>query len=1343
MKKNKSWIYRRFSLIFLPATLLMMRLSFTKRTVILAIITLFAFSIVTSNLYNRINAVIKTSEKELIGLTLLSPLFKTVQLLQQHRGLSSGVLGGTATLIEQRIERQKQTDDAFIILANTLPLIISDSEQWKTIINEWSLIKEQGMTWSVKENFSEQTRIVDQLLILSQSIADTYALTNAPDLGVFYLLNTTIHQLASTQEYLGQTRAFGTGMLAEKTSSNLQKLQINTLISQANKAIHLLQRNLKKTAFYNPSIEQTILQSAQETFNSSHYIFDLVELDIIQEHYSTTPKDFFQITTDAIDNTYKIMFKVLLPTTELLIKKQRSNAEQVLITSAVIVVLIFLVILYFSIGIYIATVKGIDSIAKATLAFAKGDLHSRLKPAPRSELNTVIKSFNQMADELTRLINAEKEDKARINSIIESAHDALVQINADGNITGWSHQAEDIFGWSKDDVLGKSLQKTIMPDQYKKAYILELKQFLLARKATTMNEVREKTALHRDGHEFPIEISVAPVKTHEGYEFNAFIRDITERKVIEQSLWDSEERYGSIFENALTEIFIFDAESYKFIKANRGACKNIGYSEEELTQLTPLDIKPDVSLKQFNEWAEPLRTGTKEIVHFTAAHQRKNGSLYPVEIYLQLTHFLSKPAFVAIILDITERLKAEEKQQLSEKVFNNTNEGITITDDKGIIFDVNPAFSEITGYSREEVVGKNSRILSSGKQNHEFYADMWQTINERGHWQGEVWNRTKGGELYAELLSISPMLDDTGKVLHYVGIFSDITQSKTQQESLKQMAHYDVLTQLPNRVLLTDRFTQALAHSKRHENILAVCFLDLDDFKPVNDLHGHKAGDELLIEVAKRIKSTIREEDTVSRQGGDEFVLLLGDIESFSQCEHTLKRIIESLSQPYHIAGQSISISASIGITLYPLDNSDFDTLMRHADQAMYQAKLAGKSRYHLFSAEKDQLIIQKNIQLKEVEQALINQELCLFYQPKVNMKTGQVFGAEALIRWLHPDKGLIPPLKFLPVIEETELEIQVGNWVINEALKQLDDWRGQGINIEVSINISSYHMQHPSFVADLRAAIALYPKVHSKKVQLEILESSALGDIQSISRIIKACIHELGVNVALDDFGTGYSSLTHLRSLPAQTIKIDQSFVRDMLEDPNDYAIIDGIIGLAESFNREVIAEGVETSDHGLMLLAAGCYEAQGYGIARPMPADKIPTWLSGYKPNTQWTAFVENKYSAKQIKIQLLLLSLKHWKKSFENNIRSEPGSVAKWPQLKRKKCHCGIFIKQAIQDKLFDESWIKELEAAHNAMHNIADGLFDQYQEGKVGSARNGLDKLQIAVDKMTDILEQYEK
>ncbi|MBE9532887.1 MAG: EAL domain-containing protein, partial [Proteobacteria bacterium] len=572
------------------------------------------------------------------------------------------------------------------------------------------------------------------------------------------------------------------------------------------------------------------------------------------------------------------------------------------------------------------------------------------------------------------------------------------------------------------------------------------------------------------------------------------------------------------------------------------------------------------------------------------------------------------------VQDITARKITEEQLRLSSRVFSETNEGIIITDAKNNIIDVNPAFCEITGYSREEAINQNPRFLNSEKQSPAFFSEMWQTLDKLGHWQGEIWNRKKEGALYAELLSISTISDEHGNILHYVGIFTDITHSKKQQESLEQMAHYDVLTQLPNRALLTDRFTQALAHSKRKKTQLAVCFLDLDNFKPVNDLHGHETGDKLLIEVARRIKSIIRDEDTVSRQGGDEFALLLGDIESFSQCEQMLKRIIKSLAQPYVIDENSLSISASIGVSLYPMDDADLDTLMRHADQAMYQAKQAGRNRYHLFNTEQDQITTQKHIRLKEIQQALSNNEFCLYYQPKVNMATGKVFGAEALIRWLHPEKGLIPPLQFLPVIKETELEIEIGRWVINEALKQLALWNQQGIQLEVSVNISSYHLQSSSFIEDLEAVLAKHPKVDSTYLQLEILESSALGDLHSIGSVIKACKETLGVNIALDDFGTGYSSLTHLRNLPVNTIKIDQTFIKGILTDPNNYAIIEGVLGLASAFNREVVAEGVETTEQGLILLLMGCNEAQGFGISRPLPAEDFPDWLSHYTPNQEW---------------------------------------------------------------------------------------------------------------------------
>ncbi len=690
-------------------------------------------------------------------------------------------------------------------------------------------------------------------------------------------------------------------------------------------------------------------------------------------------------------------------------------------------------------------------------------------------------------------------------------------------------------------------------------------------------------------------------------------------------------------------------------------------------------------------------------------------------------------------MDITERKNVEEQLMLSARVFNETNEGITITDTNGNIMDVNPAFCKITGYSRHEIINQNPRILNSGKHDKAFYAEMWESLGQHGHWQGEVWNRKKDGSIYAELLSISSIFDDNGNASHYIGIFTDITQTKKQQEILEQMAHYDVLTQLPNRVLLADRFDLALAQCKRNHTELAVCFLDLDNFKPVNDMYGHELGDELLIEVAKRIKSNIREEDTVSRHGGDEFVLLLGNLEGYAQCETLLNRILNSLIKAYNFEGHTISISASIGVSFYPRDNADLDTLMRHADQAMYQAKLSGRNRFHLFNIEQDHLYIQKNIKLTEINRALIDNEFSLHYQPKVNMNTGHVYGAEALIRWNHPKKGLIPPLEFLPVIEGSELEIEVGRWVINRVLKQLDFWNTQGINIEVSINISSNHLQHSSFITDLESSLALFPNVDSKSVQLEILESSALGDLESISRIIKTCIQALGVKVALDDFGTGYSSLTHLRNLPADTIKIDQSFVRDLLDDPNDYNIINGVIGLADAFNRQVIAEGVESREHGIMLITMGCHLAQGYVISKPMPPEGFQQWLNDYEAYQEWMSFAKTALNERQSIIKIFKLTLRQWHHNFASKIRSFPEDNIQWPILNETKCHCGASIEQIKQLNIFEKDRQSEIENMHKIMHRQANELFSSYQNGQIEFARKNLADFAEITEQLNNLVE----
>jgi diguanylate cyclase (GGDEF)-like protein/PAS domain S-box-containing protein len=693
-----------------------------------------------------------------------------------------------------------------------------------------------------------------------------------------------------------------------------------------------------------------------------------------------------------------------------------------------------------------------------------------------------------------------------------------------------------------------------------------------------------------------------------------------------------------------------------------------------------------------------------------------------------------------VFVDISERKKAAEKLRLLGRVFSSTQDAITITDANQIIIDVNPAFCEITGYSREEVIGQTSRILSSDRQSPEFYIQMWETIDEQGHWQGEIWNRKKSGEVYAELLTISELKDHNGNRTNLVGIFSDITRSKQQQEELKLLAHYDVLTKLPNRILFTDRFQQAVAHSKRSGSILAVCFLDLDDFKPVNDNFGHDVGDKLLIEVAHRITACIRQEDTVARLGGDEFSLLLGDTLSYEQCQKTMERVHYSLAKPYWINGVSHQVTASSGITLYPMDEGDVDvdTLLRHADQAMYLAKQAGRNRYQLFNLEQEQKTTHKNHRLAEIESALAEKGFCLYYQPKVNMVTGNVFGVEALIRWNHPKQGLIPPLDFLPIIDGTDLDIQIGEWVTNEALAQLELWQNQGIQLEVSINISARHLLSDTFVAHLEEAFAKYPSVKPQSLQLEILENSVLADVNAITQIINVCQSTIGVSFALDDFGTGYSSLTHLRNLPAGSVKIDQSFIRDMIDDPSDYAIVDGVVGLANSFSRNVIAEGVETTAHGLMLLLIGCEQAQGYGIAKPMPANELPDWLSNYKPNAEWQLCGSMQRSKKESEKKLFRLTTDQWKNKFVENIISGPETAENWPIMDDKLCPCGSWLKRAKRAQIFDREGLNRIEQTHENVHKIANNLFIKYQEGEVDEARKGLKALQEAFDEMTTTL-----
>ncbi|QJC57359.1 putative signaling protein [Polaromonas vacuolata] len=615
-----------------------------------------------------------------------------------------------------------------------------------------------------------------------------------------------------------------------------------------------------------------------------------------------------------------------------------------------------------------------------------------------------------------------------------------------------------------------------------------------------------------------------------------------------------------------------------------------------------------------SSWAQSIVSAQDQQLGIFTIYQRHLH--VPSNADLQLVQDQASLVAVAI-----EKIQAETQQRLAASVFSHVREAIMITDAAGMIVEVNETFSRITGHEQSDAAGKPMRMLSSNQQSHAFFLTMWHELVEKGHWSGETLSQRKNGDNFASMLSISAVRDTLGATQNYVALFSDITLMKQHAEQLEHIAHYDSLTHLPNRVLLADRLKQALLNCKRRGNSLAVVFLDLDNFKKVNDEHGHNVGDELLVTLAQRMKAALRSGDTLARLGGDEFVAILVDMQTSNDYEQVVHRLLEAASSPVMTTEHELCVSASIGVTIYPHDDGDADLLIRHADQAMYAAKQTGRNRYNLFDMDLEEAMLTRHSGLENIRQALENKEFVLFYQPKINMATNEVVGSEALIRWQHPTRGLLSPADFLPLIENHPLSVMVGEWVIETALKQLSIWRGMGLNIPVSVNIGARQLQEDEFEAHLTKALEAHRDVPSHCLELEVLESSALEDMNKISRVMRACC-ALGVRFLLDDFGTGHSSLTHLRRLPADVIKIDQSFVRDMLEDSEDLAIVKGVIALAVTLKLEIIAEGVETKAHGDMLISLGCTLAQGYGIARPMPEDKLPNWVKNWHTNPAWTA-------------------------------------------------------------------------------------------------------------------------
>lgn len=647
-------------------------------------------------------------------------------------------------------------------------------------------------------------------------------------------------------------------------------------------------------------------------------------------------------------------------------------------------------------------------------------------------------------------------------------------------------------------------------------------------------------------------------------------------------------------------------------------------------------------------------------------------------------------------------------------------DGVMITNEAHLIVDVNAAFCEITGYTRSELLNQRPAMLGSSRHDAGYFRDLWSALAKTGVWEGEVWGRRKNGEDFLTRLEIRAIRGVEGRPERHIAVLTDIHNLHQAREQAARLTHFDPLTELPNRQLLTERLQQASLQAKRHSQLLAVMLMDLDGFKALNDRHGHAVGDKLLVMIAQRLRQATRAGDTVARLGGDEFALIITGLANMDELEEVALRMLALSAAACEIEGRQHQLTASLGITVFPFDNSDPETLLRHADMAMYQAKQAGRNAFHLFDAEQDQLTNSRRQLLDRMRQALDQEELELHYQPKVNLRNGKVVGMEALLRWRHPERGLVPPAEFLPLIEHDDLIVDIGEWVVRSALARITAWHEGGLDLKVSVNIAARQLQRPDFIDCLRQCLMDFPDVPDGALELEILESAALENTHHVREVINTC-QRLGVGFALDDFGTGYASLSYLRDIPADVLKIDQCFVRDVLEDSDDLTLVDGIISLANAFRRVVVAEGVETPEQGVLLMRLGCDIAQGFGIARPMPAAEVPAWVENYRPDPQWSLWADTHWE--MVDFPLLVAQYDHikWVKQVLLYVEGASLQLGRHELVDHHQCRFGHWYYHHGLLRYGDLKAFTDLEDVHEAVHRLGPEIVRLRAAGDIDRAR----------------------
>ena len=715
----------------------------------------------------------------------------------------------------------------------------------------------------------------------------------------------------------------------------------------------------------------------------------------------------------------------------------------------------------------------------------------------------------------------------------------------------------------------------------------------------------------KDGSVISVEINAIAVTVYGVRYLYASMRDVTERLRTEQLLREREATLRAILDNMPHMAWLKDLQG-RYLAVNEKLSRTAGFSSPaQMEGKTDREVWPQPLADKYR--ADDIEVAESRRQKFMEEHGLDQGRQYWSETFK--TPIIDSSGNVlgttGYALDITERKQAEESMRLSAAIYQHSTEAILVTDEDNHIIDVNPAFTEITGYTLDEVRLRDPRFLQSGRHDHAFYQEMWRQIVEQGHWQGEIWDRRKNGEVYPKWVTISVIRHPDGRIHRHIAQFSDITEKKRKEEQIWRQANFDMLTELPNRRLFRDRLEQEMRKSKRTGKPLALMFIDLDRFKEVNDTLGHDVGDLLLVEAAGRICACVRESDTVARLGGDEFTVILPEFGTPQNIERVAQHIIENLTAPFTLQGEACYISASIGITLYPNDAQSQDELMKHADQAMYAAKEEGRNRFRYYTAAMQQRVDERTALTNELRLALERGQLEVHYQPIVDLADGSVHKAEALLRWRHPQRGMVSPVQFIPLAEESGLILPIGDWVFHQAIACASRARYEhGIPLQISVNKSPVQFTGGNDARTWLESMSVRGLPHDM-IAVEITEGLMLKDSPEIRRQFEL-LERHGIQLSLDDFGTGYSSLSYLQKFKVHYLKIDRSFISHLTPDANDLALVEAIIVMAHKLGIRTIAEGVETEVQRDMLRQIGCDYAQGYWYARPLPEDTFIEYLT-----------------------------------------------------------------------------------------------------------------------------------